>query len=146
MKVIFIRDVKGQGKAGEIKEVKDGYGKFLIQNKDAVLLTKKSLEKLQFDNELKRQEESEKIIEAEKIKQEIEKLTLQFKLKVGSNGKVFGSVSTKQISEALIEKGYQIDKRNIITDGSLSSLGTHRVKVELYKKISANLTIQLIND
>jgi large subunit ribosomal protein L9 len=145
MKVIFIKDLKGQGKIGEIKNVKDGYGKnFLIKNKYAVLLTEKSVEKLHVDNDLKEQKNKENIEIANKQKEQLELLRLQFKVKTGEQDKVFGSVSTKQIVEKLLQDGFKIEKKNIILDNPLSTLGFHQVKVELYKGINANLRIELI--
>ena len=70
--------------------------------------------------------------EAEELKEELKNVTLEFKLSAGKNGAVFGSVSSKQIVEALTKKGYKIDKRKLRMDQSISSLGTTRVKVDLY--------------
>jgi len=147
MKVIFIKDLKGQGKIGEIKEVKDGYAKnFLIKNNYAVLLTERSLEKLSNDIKNKKQQEEGNVREAEKIKQELEDLVLQFKNKVGKNEKVFGSISTKQICDELEKKGYKISKKNLLLENSISILGAHIVRVELYKGVVANLKIHLIKE
>ncbi len=145
MKVIFIKDLKGQGKIGEIKEVKDGYGKnFLIKNKYAVLLTEKSLEKLEQDKKLKQEQEDENKKQAEQLKAQIEKLTLKFKVKVGDKNKIFGSISSKQICDELNKKNIKIDKHNLLLDKPLSSLGYYQVKIQLYKDIIADIKIQII--
>ena len=140
MKVIFIKDLKKQGKVNEIKEVSDGYAtNYLIKNGYAVKYTKGSLDRLN------RIEEEKAIALAEQTKKEIEKLKIQFNVKTGSNDKVFGNISTKQISDELKEKGYDIDKKKIIIDLPLNVLGNHFVEVELHKKVKAKLNIELIS-
>ena len=115
MKVIFIKDLKKQGKVNEIKEVSDGYAtNYLIKNGYAVKYTKGSLDRLNNDLETNRIEEEKAIALAEQTKKEIEKLKIQFNVKTGSNDKVFGNISTKQISDELKEKGYDIDKKKIM--------------------------------
>ncbi len=145
MKVIFIKDLKGQGKKGEIKEVKDGYGmNFLIKNGYAVGATPQNLQKLEKENTEKALEENLLIREMEDVKKELEKKVFQFKVKVGDCDKVFGAVSTKQICMELKNSGYDIDKKKIHVDEEISTLGTHIVKVELHKKVIANLKIELV--
>lgn len=147
MKVIFIKDLKKQGKINEIKEVSDGYAtNYLIKNGYAVKYTKGSLDRLNSDLENNRLEEEKLISIAENTKKEIEKLKLQFKVKTGKNDKVFGNISTKQISDELAKKGYNIDKKKILIDVPLNVLGTHFVEIELHKKVKAKLTIELISE
>lgn len=144
MKVIFIKDVKNQGKAGEIKEVKDGYAQnFLIKNKYAVAYTKRSKEVLDISNKNKEDKENEEIKRCTKIKDELENKVLTFKVKTGKEDLVFGSISSKQIASKLEDLGYKIDKKKIVLDGSISSLGYHKVKLNLHKKVCAILTINL---
>lgn len=143
MKVIFIKDLKKQGRVNEIKEVSDGYAiNFLIKNGYAVKYTKTSSNIL--DNDLKKKAEDEKnaIKEANVLKDKLEKINLEFE--VSSNqGKVFGSVSNKQISEALSKKGISIDKKLISINNTLNVLGTHIVEVLLHKKVKAELRVTL---
>ena len=145
MKVIFIKDLKKQAKKGEIKEVKDGYANnFLIKNGYAIQVTEKNMENVKKENEAKKQQEQQLTDEANKIKKELEKLTLIFKVKTGEKDRVFGSISPKQIKEELLKKGYKIDKTQIELATSLQSLGFHKVLITLYKDVKAELKVQLV--
>ena len=145
MEVIFIKDLKGQGKKGEIKQVKDGYAEnFLIKKGYAIKSTKSSLDKLEDEKKAKAIEVEEAKKAALTLKEKLEKVTLTFKVKTGDNDKVFGSISIKQIKEALKEKGYDFDKSMIKLTSSSSSLGFHNIEVELYKNIIAKVKIHLV--
>ena len=147
MKVIFIKDLKGQGKKGEIKEVKDGYGSnFLIKNGYAVMYTKTSVERLNEENRIKDLEEKELIKNCKEIKDKLEKIDLKIKVKTGKEDKVFGSVSTKQIVSELQKLNYNIDKKKIKLDSEISSLGTHIVKIELHKQVIVDLKVTLVKE
>lgn len=143
MKIILIKDVKKQGKSGDILEVKDGYGKFLISNNFAVLATKNGVDRLNRENEQKEINEQNNIKACEELKKKIEKLTITFKVKTGAQDKVFGSISPKQIVEKLKDNGYDIDKKQIKINNTISSIGYHNVEIELHKKVVANLKINL---
>ena len=145
MKVIFIKDLKKQGKKNEIKEVSDGYAtNYLIKNGYAVKYTKSSSDRL--DNELednkKNEEKNVKI--ANEIKSKLEKEKIVFDVKAGNDGKVFGSISSKQICEKLNELGYNVNKKMLISDENLSSLGNFYIDVQLYKGVVAKVKIELI--
>ncbi len=142
MKVIFIKDLKKQGKVNEVKEVSDGYAtNFLIKNGYAVKYTKTSRNILQKDIKEKEIETEINKKNAEEQKKKIESIILEIKVK-SNNGKMFGSISNKQICDELKKKGITIDKKNIITE-SLNSLGVHEVEIKLYKQITAKLRVQL---
>lgn len=144
MKVIFLKDVKKQGKKGEIKEVADGYGKnFLIKNGYAVLATQTGVKRLNAENEEKRLEENLNIKNCEAIKQKLEKAKFKFKVKTGTGDRVFGSVSTKSIAEELKKQGFDIDKKKIKLDSPLTSLGFHNVQIELHKEVVAQIKVEL---
>lgn len=144
MKVILLNDVKKHGKKGDIITVADGYGSFLIKNKDAVLATSTGVDRLNKENEEKKKNEEKLIKECTKIKDKLEKEKIQFKVKTGAQDKVFGSISAKQIETELKNKKYDIDKKQIKITDSLSTLGFHNVDIELHKKVIATIKIELI--
>lgn len=135
MKVILLSDVKKLGKKGDVVEVSDGYGRNFLLNKNlAVVATKKSMEILDEQNLQHDLEEKDKEAKAEELKKELEKVTLEFHVKTGEGGRVFGSVSMKQVVAQLHDKyGIKVDKRKVIDNESISSLGYTNVKVDLYK-------------
>ncbi len=144
MKVIFIKDLKKQGKVDEIKEVSDGYAtNFLIKNGYAVKYTKTSNERLNDDIKKRELQEAKNIQEANVIKTKLEKESILFTVKTGKDGKVFGTISTKQINEKLNALGYNIDKKKIALDAPINTLGTHNVKIILHKKVAATLKVEL---
>ena len=142
MKVILLKDVKKQGKKDQIIEVSDGYANnFLIKNGLAVKYTETSKNRL--SNELEKRALDEKLLinECNMLKAKIEKLTLTFKVKVGKNGKIFGSVSSKQIAEELEKKGINVDKKTIEINNPIDSLGYHEVDIKLHKSVIAKANI-----
>lgn len=144
MKVIFIKDLKKQGKVDEIKEVADGYAtNFLIKNGYAVKYTKTSNERLNDDIKNRELKEKEDIKKANEIKAKLEKENLLFKVNTGKDGKVFGNISSKQIEDKLKANGYEVDKKKISIDSPLNTLGTHNIKVELHKKVIATVKVTL---
>ena len=145
MEVIFIKDLKSQGKKGEIKNVKDGYAEnFLISKGYAIKATKENIEKLNQDKAKAKKEDDLKRKEARELKKTLEKLTLTFKVKTGDNDKVFGSVSLKQIKDELKKKNYNFEKQQIRLLDSLSSLGFHNIEITIYKDITAKIKVHLI--
>ncbi len=145
MKVIFTKDVKNQGKVGDIKEVKDGYAKnFLIKKGYAVSYTTRSKEILDISNKNKADALAAEIEKCEKIKEELKNKVLIFNVKTGKQDQVFGSISTKQISNELEKIGYKIDKKKIVLDEPLSTLGFHNVKINLHKNVQAIIKVSLV--
>ncbi len=144
MKVLFIKDLRGQGKKGEKKEVKTGYAQnFLIKNGYAVQLNEQTLSKYNHEQAIKKATDEKNREEAIKLKDSIEKLELTFKVNVGKEDKVFGKISSKQVKELLAVKGFNIDKKQIDIDDSVASLGYHNINIILYKDVIAKLKIKL---
>ena len=141
MKVIFLKDLKGQGKKGEIKEVSDGYAmNFLIKKGYALRKTEGSLNKLKEEIKESKELDLKNREDAIKLKENLEKITIEFKVKSSKDGRMFGSISTKQIKEELNKLGYNIDKKQIETT-NINSLGMHLVSLVLYKDIKASLKV-----
>lgn len=145
MEVIFIKDLKNQGKKGEIKKVKDGYAEnFLIKNGYAVIKNKENMAKLEKKQQAKAASDAKNKREAEELKKELDKLVLEFKVKTGEGDKVFGSVSIKQVKDALTKEGYKIEKSQIELTTAMASLGFHRVDINLYPGVKATIKAHII--
>ena len=146
MKVILLNDVKNVGKKGEVKEVSDGYARnFLIRQGLAVAATSASVDVLKGQKAEEAKHQAELKEEAIKTKDLIEKTELTFKVNA-KEGRVFNSVSTKKIEEALKAKGIKIDKRKIKDTEPVSSLGYTNIRIELYKDVEAVIKVHLIED
>ena len=144
MKVIFIKDVKKQGKKNEIKEVSDGYANnFLIKKGYALRADESNIKKLSNELESNKLKETLLIKDMEDLKKKLESDKFIFHVKTGDHDRVFGTISTKQIKQELDKKGYNIDKVQIKLDNQISSLGFHNVNIELHKKVIATIKIEV---
>ena len=145
MKVILLSDVSKVGKKGAIVEVADGYARnFLIRNRLAVQATAKSLEILDEQKVQAKLNEKEMEAQARETAAKLEKIMLQFSVKSGKEGRVFGSVSTKQIAQELERKhGIHIDKRKILDTAPIQSLGVTNVRIVLYKDVIGTIRVQV---
>ena len=145
MEVIFIKDLKNQGKKGQVKNVKDGYAEnFLIKNGYAVKKTKENLLKLNQEQTKKAKEDTANKEEAKLLKEKLSKVTLEFKVKTGEGDRVFGSISIKQIKDELAKQGYKIEKSSIELTNNISSLGFHNVNINLYPEITTQIKVHVI--
>lgn len=145
MKVILLKDVKNQGKKDSVIDVSDGYANnYLIKNNLAVPYTKKSKEILDKEIDIRVKTEEKLVEQYNEIKNKLNDKVIEFKVKTGAQDKVFGTVSSKQISDRLKDLGYNIDKKCIKINGSISTLGITNVEIELYKKVKFNIKINLI--
>ena len=144
MKVILKCDVKKVGKKGEVVEVSDGYGRnFLIARGLAVPETKRSMEILSEQKAEEAAEEARREAEAKQLAEKMEKMILNFTVKTGVEGRVFGSVSTKQITEALAKQGIRIDKRKILDTAPIQTLGITNVRIELHRNVIGTIRVKL---
>ena len=147
MKVIFLADVKGQGKNGEIKEVPTGYAQnFLIKKKLAKEATNQAISELRGQQKSKEKAHAEMIAEAESLKAKLaEEATLvQFVEKVGPDGRTFGSITSKKIAEELEKQfGIKVDKRHIQLDHPLRSVGLVDVPVKLYQDVTGTIKLSI---
>ena len=140
MQVIFLKDLKEQGKKGEIKEVSDGYAiNFLIKKGYALKKTEGSLKKLNESIKESNLKDEQNRSVALKLKKELENVTIDIPVKE-KNGRMFGSVSTKTIKEELDKLGYKFDKKQIETE-SINTLGVHLVTINLYKDIKGTIKV-----
>lgn len=145
MKVILLKDVKSQGRKDDIINVLDGYANnYLIKNKLAVAYTDTSKKILDKQIQIRNDEEAKIVANLTEIKNKLNDKIIEFKVKTGKDDRVFGTVSSKQISDKINELGYDIDKKCILIDTPLSSLGTYKVKIKLHKIVEFNINIKLI--
>ena len=145
MKVLLIKDVKSLGKAGEVKEVKDGYGKnFLIAKGFAKHATPEIIEEHKKMMAQKEAEEKAQIAKLQELAKKLDKLEIIIKKKVGENGHLFGAVTKEEIAEALkVEHNIEIDKKHITEKKPIKSIGEHNVDVKLGHGIYAVLHVNV---
>lgn len=144
MKVILLTDVKKQGKKDQVIDVADGYANnFLIAKGLAVPYNTQNKNKLERDLKKREDDEEALIAECEELKKKLAKVTLNFKAKTGKDGRMFGSISSKQIADELKNLGYDIDKKKIVSDHAIDSLGTHVVDINLHKKVVAKVNVHI---
>lgn len=147
MKVIFLKDLKGQGKKGEVKEVSEGYARnFLIPRGYAQIANEgnlKQLEQLHKAESRRKEKEKEEAMEtAEKLKS----VTLPFQVKAGEGGRLFGSITSKQIADGLEKLGFKIDKRKILLDDPIRSLGVTNVQIRLHPEVTATVNVHITEE
>lgn len=144
MKVIFLKDVKGQGKAGEVKNVAPGYARnHLLPNNLAIEATKSNLNALKAKQRSEEQKAKEDKQAAEQLKEVIEKTTLEIKAKAGDGGRLFGSITNKQIADELKKHDITIDRRKITLPEPIRSLGYTHVPIKLYPGVDAVLKVHV---
>lgn len=146
MKVILLKDVKDLGKEGELVDVKDGYARnFLFPRNLAVEASSANMKKWkERQKQIKAREEEERA-EALKLKEQIEKITLELTSKAGEGGRLFGSITSKDIAKGLKSQyKIEIDRRKIELKDNIKSLGTTQVAIRVYPEIVANLNVKVI--
>ncbi|HEQ6504147.1 TPA: 50S ribosomal protein L9 [Streptococcus pyogenes] len=147
MKVIFLTDVKGKGKKGEIKEVPTGYAQnFLIKKNLAKEATSQSIGELKGKQKAEEKAQAEILAEAQAVKAVLDedKTRVQFQEKVGPDGRTFGSITAKKISEELQKQfGVKVDKRHIVLDHPIRAIGLIEVPVKLHKEVTAEIKLAI---
>lgn len=146
MKIILLSDVRNVGKKDQMVEVADGYGRnYLIRNGLAVEATKTSIKILDKEKQDEVLRQAQLKADAIELKKKMEKIRLTYRVKAGTEGRMFGSVSTARITETLSkEYGITVDKRKFEDNAGLTSLGKQEVKIELYKGVVAALKVDVL--
>lgn len=145
MKVILKADVKGVGKKGEVINASTGYARnYLFPRNLAVEATEGSMKTLEKQRELEAQKKAEELEEAKKLTKKLEGMTVKMQVKAGENGKLFGSITSKDISESLkAQYGIDIDKKKIILAEPIKVAGAYTSEVKVYPEVSAKLTVMV---
>ena len=146
MNVIFIKDLKGQGKAGDKKNISDGYAKnFLIPKGYAIEATAANLNNLKGKQDSQQYQKEQDIKAANEMKATLEGITVIIKTKSGDNGKLFGSVTSKDIADELKKQhSVSIDKKKIVLPDGIKEVGKFSVDVKLYPSITGKINVEVI--
>jgi large subunit ribosomal protein L9 len=144
MKVIFLKDVKNVAKAGEIKEVKEGYARnFLFANGLAIEATEANLNNLKRKKEKEVEAEKNKLEEARRLSEKLKNTTITLARKAGDKGRLFGAITSVEIAEELGRSGINIDKKLIDLKNPIKEIGEYKIKVNLYKEIKGEFTLKV---
>ena len=145
MKVILTADVKSLGKKGEIVNVNDGYARnFILPKKLGLEATSKNLNDLKLQKQNDEKVAQEKLDAAKALAEEIKEKSITVKIQAGVEGKVFGSISSKEIAtEAKKQLNMDIDKKKIVIPDAIKSLGTYNVNIKLHKDVTATLAVKV---
>ena len=146
MKVILLEDVKSLGKKGDIVNVSDGYARnAILPKKLGIEATSKNLNDLKLQNQHADKVAAENLENAKELAKTVEKQKVVVKIKSGEGGKIFGSVSTKEIAQAAKEQtGLELDKKKMHLPDGIKALGTYEVPVKLHPQVTAKLTVQVV--
>lgn len=146
MKVILLKDVKNIGKQGEVKEVASGYAhNFLFKKGLAEEANTKNLAKLEAQKEEAREEAAAELQDAQDLKKELDGSEVEIKMKSGEDGRLFGSVSSKQVIEAYKEqKNVKLDRRKLDMPEPFRTLGYHKVNIKLHPEVTAQLKVHVV--
>ena len=144
MKVIFIKDIKGQAKKGDVKEVSEGYAaNFLFPRGLARSATDGNMKTLENQTSAEQKRKQQEKDEAAELGKKLEEMTIELKAKSGDGGRLFGAITSKQIAEELAANGVKIDKRKIELNDPIRTLGVTQVPVKLHPEVKATLKVQV---
>ena len=142
MKVIFLKNVKGVANEGDVKDVKEGYAKnFLFKQKLALEATPANMKAHEEKLESLKEQEKLKIAEAKALAEKLKAAKIEFNQKAGDTGRLYGAVTSQEISDALKKIGIHIDKKLFDIKEPIKEAGTHTVKVNIYKEVKSQLTV-----
>jgi len=143
MKVILQQDVRGQGKKGQMIEVAEGYARnFLLPRKLAVLATADAMNTMKLQEKAKKAEEARLKAEAEAVAEKLKSAQVKITAKAGANGKLFGAITSKEISEGLMKQhGIELAKQKIVVDEPIKSFGSYQLKAKLGFEISGTVYV-----
>ncbi|WP_338553744.1 50S ribosomal protein L9 [Paenibacillus sp. KS-LC4] len=143
MKVIFLADVKGQGKKGEVKDVSEGYVRNFLLPKGLVKpASDGNLKTLEVQNASEQKRKAQEKEDAKTLAKKMEEMTIVLKTKAGEGGRLFGAITSKQIGEQLAAQGVKVDKRKIELEEPIRTLGMTEVLVKLHPEVKAKLRVQ----
>lgn len=145
MEVILLEDVKSLGKKGEIVNVNEGYARnFILKKNLGIEATSKNMNDLKLQKKNEEKIAAQKLEDAKKLAAEVEEKFVTVTMKSGSNGRTFGSISTKEVAEAVKKQlGYDIDKKKMILDEPIRTLGTHIIQVKYHKDVVGKLEVRV---
>ncbi len=147
MKVILIKDVKAQGKKGDVINVSDGYARnYLFKNDLAIEATSVNLNSLKISKEAADHRKSVEKAEAEELAKKINGMTVTIGMKVSETGKIFGALNTQAIADALEKEGISLDKKKIVLPEPIKTIGLHTVTIKPYAEVSAKLKVQVVGE
>lgn len=146
MKIILLQDVKTLGKQGDIVEVSTGYARnMLLPKKLGVEATPKNMNDLKLKKAHEEKVAAENLADAKALAEKIEAGKVTISIKTGDNGKVFGSVSSKEIAEEVKKQlGLEIDKKKLVLSSPIKELGETKIPVKLHPSVTANLTVSVV--
>lgn len=146
MKVILTKDIKGQGKKGQLVEVSDGYGRnYLLPRGLAKEATKTNINIMEGQASSAQFHKQQELNEAKELSEKMKELTVVLKAKAGANGKLFGSITSKDVSEALkMQHHIKLDKKSFVMPDGIKAMGVSEVKIKLAQGISAVLKVEVV--
>ncbi len=146
MKVVLIKDVKGSGKAGDIIEAKDGYARnYLIKNGLAKIADAQAINDNQNQKKAAAFHHSEMLKANKELKEKLHGTTVSITAKCGEGGKFFGAITNKEISEKLLELGFNVDKKKIVLDSNIKTVGDYKVSVRISAEETAVINVKVNN-
>ena len=144
MKVILLQDVRGKGKKGQMLEVSDGYARnYMLPRKIAMEATADAINTMRMNDKATQERQARERAEAMELAKRMKAMTLTVYAKGGGAGRLFGSVTSQEIADALQSQGITLDKRKIVIDEPITNVGTYTIRCKLGYEITAQLTVQI---